>query len=602
MNTNLSKIKRDKMLEFLETLKNNNNDDISIRAINEIENQLKSKKYGLLWEEHEERVDKKLIKQIPIFSDISSDTIVNSDINKYNFLLEGDNLHSLKLLEKTHKGRVDFIYIDPPYNRGTNDFVYDDNMVSIEDGFIHSKWISFMEKRLRIAKRLLTQNGVMFISIDDNEYANLKLLCNEIFDEDNVETYIWCLQDKTEGSFVKTAKLTVRKEHEYILACFNNKFKFNKYLTQKEYKDGAFSNPDNDPRGDWFSGNISRNGIKSTTGSKYYTITTPTGKEYTRNWTLSKEEFDEKLKNNEIFFANGGDGVPRLKIFAAGETYSIQSSLFTDVHTSITGKNELKAIFGGESPFNFPKPTTLIKRLITIACSNKDAIILDFFAGSGTTGQAVMDLNKEDGGNRKFILCTNNEVNESDKINYLVDNGLIDPMPSKNSNKYNDWRKEFNQKCQDEEILKLLEKDEYQKMGICKSITYPRLKVVITGKRIDDSIYSDGTKTNLKHFITSWIDRNPENNYLHPQLCRHIKEMIELENMIEIDNKEYILALNKKELNERFFNIENKSKIKTIWINEEIILNEKELTELKNYHFKYVPRNYYSSELREVGE
>ena len=213
-----------------------------------------------------------------------------------------------------------------------------------------------------------------------------------------------------------------------------------------------------------------------------------------------------------------------------------------------------------------------------------------------------MYLNKEVGGNRKFILCTNNEVNESDKINYLVNNGLIDPMPSKNASKYIEWRKEFNQKCQDEEILELLEKDEYQKLGICRSITYPRLKTVITGKRIDGSIYSEGIKTNLKHFITSWTEREPENVFLQPQLCKHIKEIVELENMIEIDNKKYVLAINKEELNERVLNTEDTSEIEKVWLNEEIVLNAQEYDKLKQYNFKYIPRRYFSNELREVGE
>lgn len=161
-------------------------------------------------------------------------------------------------------------------------------------------------------------------------------------------------------------------------------------------------NPDNDPRGGWFSGNISRNGIKSTTGSKYYTITNPAGISFTRNWTLSKEEYEEALADNRIYFSKGGAGVPRLKIFGDSNSELIQSSLFTDVHTSITGKNQLKQLFDGESPLQFPKPSTLIYRLLEIA-SEKNSICLDCFAGSGTTGQAVLEINHDDGGKRTFI-------------------------------------------------------------------------------------------------------------------------------------------------------------------------------------------------------
>jgi len=378
------------------------------------------KKYGLVWDEEKvkEKFEKDAENALPVLEEVKSKEI-KTDLNKpTNILIEGDNYHALSVLNFTHQGKIDVIYIDPPYNRGTNDFKYNDRFVEKEDSYRHSKWLSFMDKRLRLAKKLLKDNGVMFISIDDNEYANLKLLCDEIFSEDLVETYIWCLQDKTEGSFVKTSKSTVRKEHEYILACFKSQVKFGKYKTEKNFSEGSFLNPDDDPKGSWFSGNISRNGIKSTTGSKYFTIKTPTGKKYTRNWTLSKKEYEDLVSKGEIYFSKNGDGVPRLKIYKSSETYSIQSSLFTDVHTSITGKNELKDIFDGEVPFDYPKPSDLIKRLIEISTPSNKSIILDFFAGTGTTGYAVLKMNKDDNGNRTFILCTNDEEKICSEICY----------------------------------------------------------------------------------------------------------------------------------------------------------------------------------------
>jgi len=179
---NLSQIKREQMISFLEKLKEQHSDDESLIAINQIEKELTSKKYGLVWEEHEEEVDVKMQTHIPVFTEVKEREIVgNLDSEEYNFLLEGDNLHSLKLLEKTHRGKIDVIYIDPPYNTGGTDFRYEDSFVGKEDGFRHSKWISFMNNRLFIAKKLLSERGVMFISIDDNEQAALKLLCDEIF-------------------------------------------------------------------------------------------------------------------------------------------------------------------------------------------------------------------------------------------------------------------------------------------------------------------------------------------------------------------------------------------------------------------------------------
>ena len=333
-----------------------------------------------------------------------------------NMIIHGDNLEALKALLPKYEGKIKCIYIDPPYNTGNEGWVYNDNVndphikkwlgkvvgSEADDLTRHDKWLCMIYPRLYLLSKLLSEDGVMFISIDDNEQADLMYVCHSIFGQ-NVEQYIWCLQDKTESSFVKTAGLTVRKEHEYIIACFKKGgVRFKKYEGKREFAENIKDNPDNDPRGPWFSGNISRNGIKSTTGSKYYTIVNPAGQSFTRNWTLTKEEYEEALRDNRIYFAKGGAGVPRLKIFPTNTSELIQSSLFTDVHTSITGKNELKAIFG-ESPFQFPKPTTLIYRLMQLI-ADKDSIILDSFAGSGTTAHAVLNLNKQDGGNRKFIL------------------------------------------------------------------------------------------------------------------------------------------------------------------------------------------------------
>ena len=177
---NLSKIKREKMLDYLEKLKEINNDDENIRAITEIENALNEKKYGLVWEEHTEKVDEMLEHNIPIFVEDENIKIVADEEKGYNFLLEGDNLHSLKLLEKTHKGKIDVIYIDPPYNTG-KEFVYNDDLIASSDRYKHSKWISFMHSRLNIARTLLNNRGVIFLSIDDNEFSQLKILCDENF-------------------------------------------------------------------------------------------------------------------------------------------------------------------------------------------------------------------------------------------------------------------------------------------------------------------------------------------------------------------------------------------------------------------------------------
>ncbi|MGP1507324.1 MAG: site-specific DNA-methyltransferase [Sphaerochaeta sp.] len=236
---NLSKIKREKMLEYLEKLKEINNDDENVRAITAIENALNEKKYGLVWEEHSEKVDEMLEHNIPIFVENEERKITANENEAYNFLLEGDNLHSLKLLEKTHKGKIDVIYIDPPYNTGNKDFIYDDCFVDKTDGYAHSKWLSFMEKRLLIARELLNNDGFIFLSIDDNEVAQLKLLCDGIFGENN---FIVSLPRQTKKSGKTTGSFS--KNHDYVLVYSKGSlinFKMKAHIDKDyKYKDEFF--------------------------------------------------------------------------------------------------------------------------------------------------------------------------------------------------------------------------------------------------------------------------------------------------------------------------------------------------------------------------
>ena len=235
---NLSKIKREKMLDYLEKLKEINTDDENIRAITEIENVLNEKKYGLVWEEHSEKVDEMLEHNIPIFVEDETRKIIANENEGYNFLLEGDNLHSLKLLEKTHKGKIDVIYIDPPYNTGNKDFIYDDCFVDKTDGYAHSKWLSFMEKRLLIARELLSNEGVIFISIDDNEQAQLKLLCDEIFNVENIlSTHHIQVRYENKSLNEKNAWQPVM---EYVYIYAKNKFSFSANQPYDQYDISKF--------------------------------------------------------------------------------------------------------------------------------------------------------------------------------------------------------------------------------------------------------------------------------------------------------------------------------------------------------------------------
>ena len=215
---NLSQLKRQRMLAFLDKIKEEHKtDDEMLIALGEIANALISKKYGLVWEHHEENVDVAMQTNIPVFTEVPEREISLVPDNRYNFLLEGDNLHSLYLLEKTHKGAIDLIYIDPPYNTGHEDFVYDDNYVAEEDSFRHSKWLSFMEKRLLIAKELLSEKGVIFIQISDIEVAQLKCLCDDIFGESNFLNIISVNMKNIAGASGGGEDKRFKKNCEYIL-------------------------------------------------------------------------------------------------------------------------------------------------------------------------------------------------------------------------------------------------------------------------------------------------------------------------------------------------------------------------------------------------
>ena len=401
---------RHKLIERINTLEGLTDDERSelLGLLRE------SKTYGLVWEDKPEDVEERLRNELPVLIEDKERALTDAGPDAPNhILIEGDNLEALATLAYTHAGKIDVIYIDPPYNTGHEDFIYNDIFVDSEDTYRHSKWLSFMSRRLRIAKKLLSERGIMFISIDDNEQANLKLLCDEIFGQGQVETYIWDVRVK--GTMPKTAKNTVRKEHEYLIACYKSDKRLQKYSSLK-YADKKWSNPDNDPRGPWMSANISRGSEGSSGGFKSFVITNPAGISFDRDWSITKEEYEALLADGRIYFSDNGRGVPRLKKFQSEPVWSIQSSFFADLSNSQEASNVIKSILG-EKMFDFPKPTALLQRIWQIA-GTLNSTILDFFAGSGTTLHAVMQLNAEDGGKRRCILCTNNENGICENVTY----------------------------------------------------------------------------------------------------------------------------------------------------------------------------------------
>ena len=540
MSTNISKQKRDALLEKINQIKNyisaapqDENTANLLTYIGELTKEINGKKYGLVFEEHREKIDELLEENAPVL--VEQEDLFIDNGGEMNFLIEGDNLAALKLLEKTHKGKIDVIYIDPPYNRGTTankDFMYDDCYIDDTDEYKHSKWISFISKRLEIAKKLLSQDGIMFISIDEHEVENLKLLCNELFGEKNTEFLIWRKNGK-QGNTKKI--LRFKNTHEYIIACYMNREEkhLGKCKLFPNWKN-EYPNSDNDPRGSYKAGNISLMEEKSDPESpNFYTITTPTGKQYTREWFISKEEFErldnDKVENSDgkllgrIYYPNNGDGVPALKIFKSEEQYYYFDSIIDEMGTFTDAKNELIPLFNNRDAFDTPKPVKLIQEIIRISQpdlkNTQSSTILDFFAGSGTTGHAVMKLNAEDGGNRKFILCTNNENN------------------------------------------------------ICQDVTYQRLKTVITGKRKDGSDYDENYKASLKYFKIDFLPIKDKMYFEYVyELLEHVKELVELENAIDFNtNKSVAIVLDDDELAEFVENIADYPECKTLYMGHDVL-------------------------------
>lgn len=336
-----------------------------------------------------------------------------------NLLIEGDNYFALQLLQFTHRGKIDVIYIDPPYNTGNGDFKYNDAYVGSDDGSRHSKWLSFMDKRLKLARELLSNDGLIFISIDENEQAHLKCLLDSIFGYDN---FIFDLIRKTKST-TNDAKTGINLQHEYCLVYAKNIKNINLLGGEKNLTD--YANPDNDPNGPWISGNPT---AKSGSDLNYFEMKNPyTGKidlpPKGRYWCFSTNTVEKHIQNNTIVFKKSHKKKERGFIYKGylnnlKTTQKTLDSLFF-VDNSYMNQNatkEFKKILDANS-FPYPKGVNFIKHIL-MHSTKKNSIVLDFFSGSGTTGQAVLELNQDDDGKRNFILCTNNENNICESVTY----------------------------------------------------------------------------------------------------------------------------------------------------------------------------------------
>ena len=353
-------------------------------------------------------------KKLPfrLLKENKSKSVGNSD----NIIIEGDNLEALKALLPHYQNKIKCIYIDPPYNTGNTTWEYNDNVdsptirqwlkeniVDVDDLNRHDKWLCMMYPRLKLLRELLSEDGAIFISIDDAEQSGLKQILDEIFHKENFVANIIWQKKRTSANDARF----ISDNHDFILLYGKNinrlKINFNQRTKEQEE---LYKNPDNDPRGVWASGPIQ---VKTPNDKDIYEITTPSGRKVLppkgASWRFSRKKLDELIKDNRIDFGESGNNVPRYKRFLTEvQDGVIDKTIWfaEDVGDNQEGKTEFKEILPNQT-FATPKPTRLIKKIIKMVCNNND-IILDSFAGSGTTGESVLQLNKEDGGNRKFIL------------------------------------------------------------------------------------------------------------------------------------------------------------------------------------------------------
>lgn len=485
------------------------------------------RRYGLIWEEpksgayEEEHAEQALLENFPFLTELSEQAIVKNTEAPTNLLIEGDNLHALQALQYSHKGSVDVIYIDPPYNTGNKDFVYNDRFVEAEDSWRHSSWLSFMNKRLRLARELMTEDGVIFISIDDNEQAQLKLLCDQVFGEQNFITTIgW--EKKKKPSFLKR-NVGTKFEYIHVYARDIKKtipFSLEKTTVGKKY---PFNNAGNSAQTLTFPAKsvqftrIKNEVIKAQdmSGGNILTellddviIEQGINQNEFRlhgEWRYSQAKLDEFVDNKEkITIAS----VPfRPNLTKVGGEVKKMHNFFTSAHygveTNEDATEELVDILGSADDFDYPKPVDLIKKIIK-CCTypKKDALILDFFAGSGTTGHAVMELNKDDEGNRQFILCTNNEISTIKELKFLAEKGHIALYNGKKgTNAYKDHLNEIETFKKTNVYEDLIGTAEYKSLGIARAVTYKRSERVINGYTKANGEEVAGLPNNLRYFL-----------------------------------------------------------------------------------------------------
>lgn len=641
---NISKMKRDEMLAFLAELKQQHTDDASIRAFNEIENHLTEKKFGLVFEEHTEAVDEMLAENIPVLTADPERRICKDASKPWNFLIEGDNLQALYLLEKTHRGTVDCIYIDPPYNTGAKDWKYNNDYVDGQDVYRHSKWLSMMKSRLLIAKRLLNpDDSVLIVTIDEKEYLHLGCLLEELFPNETIQMvssiispqgnqrknqfsrhdeYIFFVQ--LGDSCVQKLSLTdewrinakdTRTTHlhwQQLIrngdngtrkrspGCFYPIFVSDdgkRFLGVGEpLKDNQTKADIVPPEGALAIFPMHKNNVEGCWGCSPETLLELQKKGYVKLGRLSnghvpinflQKGMREKVENGDFIiegYAEDGSIIStnEFRSFIPATQWRIPSH-----DASRFGSSLLKDIFIGKR-FSYPKSLYAVHDSIRFFIANKpNAIVLDFFAGSGTTQHAVNLMNAEDGGNRRCIMVTNNEISADEEKRLTAEGFHKGDM-------------------------------KWEELGIAKYIAWPRTVCSINGTDIKGTPLkgeyitndtnsntipmSQGFNCNVKYFKCNWTPRKPEDYLLSNVLCLHIREMIELQNHIEVDNVKNVLILNKSDFKRAVLNPDIYEQIEHIWVNQNIVFTAEELKLLEAKGYKYIPREFFGHELKEAAE
>lgn len=548
------------------------------------------KRYGLVWEEHAELVEEEMKTRIPVFVEDEKRKIFANPDEDYNFLLEGDNLHSLHLLQKTHKGKIDVIYIDPPYNTGNKDFIYNDKIVDENDSFSHSKWLSFMERRLRIARDLLSSEGVIFISIGDDENASLKLLMDDVFGESNYLNQISVKTKQAAGASGGGEDKKLKKNIEYLLVytkstdiapVMNTVYKKTEISKLIEsYKQNGVSWKYTSvivDRGEklYYASTVDGDGNEIKIYKREDAVFKSVGR-LAKDEGVTEKEIYEKYFNDIFVTAMPQSSIRPRVLKKIGQENLSKDSVFSIEYVPKTGKNKGKLyeqfykgeklrlfawfsdvaekidgeVFkkdiegtlwdginlnnlskeGGVSFDNGKKPLDLLDRIFKMYPSSSSTI-LDFFAGSGTTGHAVAQLNKEDGGNRKYILCTNNENN------------------------------------------------------ICEEVTYKRLSNI-----------QEDLPHNLKYFKTAFVEK--DNEELEFTLLENVKTLIELEHAIDLEDSDKAVAFTLSAIREL-----DLAGINTVYVRQQshALMEREDLVRYGGVELIDVPEYYFSNEMKEAG-